>query len=981
MRALAVLIARLAGAGLIACLAAAAAHAAPLGEARQLTFDGARSGEGYFSHDGRRMIFQSERTPGNPFYQMYVLDLATGDVERISTGVGKTTCGWLHPDGRHALFASTQYDPEAEAKMRAELDFRASGGSRRYAWDYDPAYDLVERDLETGELRRLTEAEGYDAEGAWSPDGSRIVFASNRRAYAGALSAEDAARLERDPAWFMDLYVMGADGSGLRRITDAPGYDGGPFWSADGERIAFRRFSEDGARAEIYTIRPDGTDERRLTDLGAMSWAPFFHPSGAYLIFATNLHGFSNFELYMVDAEGACEPVRVTEREGFDGLAAFSPDGRRLSWTSNATGSGNSQIFVADWDHDAALKRLAASPLRARGAGPLDGTSPDIEAADLRRHVVALASEEMAGRLTGTEGERAAAAYVAAALEGLGLAPEGDDGTMIQRFPFTAGVALGDGNRLDLSIDGAVATLALGDDWSPTAFSKVGTTETTPVVFAGYGLVAPAEGPAAGDAPGLDSYGDLDVTGKWVLLWRGLPGDVTAERRTHLSRFADLRYKASVAKARGAAGVIFAPPLRDGFDDGLPRLAYEAASGETGIPVLAVDRAAMRRMLSVLGADLEPMAAEIEAGRSGGRDLIGVAAAATVALDFERKEGRNVLGRLDLDGLPPDAPGARPPLLVGAHLDHLGRGETSGSLARGDEQGRIHYGADDNASGVAAMIEVAQHLAALRDPGRLDGARLDGARDVIFAAWSGEELGLLGSAHYVGALARARGGESLADTISAYVNLDMVGRLRDRLIASGLASSPVWAREIERRNVVVGLPIVATDDVYLPTDATELYLKGVPTLSLFTGAHAEYHTPRDTPDTLNYEGARDVARLVALIARSLAASADEPAYVEVARPAGQGGRRRGAVYLGTIPDYATEDVAGVPLSGVVKGGPAEAAGVRGGDVVVALAGQTLGNIYDYVCALNGLKPGEPVPIVVERQGARVTLEVTPGVRE
>ncbi|NBB70750.1 MAG: peptidase M28, partial [Alphaproteobacteria bacterium] len=350
---------------------AAAADTALISDARQLTFEGERAGEGYFSADGKRMIFQSERADGNPFYQIYVLDLVTGDVDRISTGVGKTTCGWIHPSGDKALFASTQFDPEAEAKMQAELEFRASGETRRYSWDYDPTYEIVATDLDEGGYTRLTDARGYDAEGAYSPDGERIVFASNRHAYAADLSADEQARLERDPAYFMDLYVMDADGTNVRRLTDAPGYDGGPFWSADGDKIVWRRFSEDGARAEVYTMNTDGTGERQITDLGVMSWAPFFHPSGEYIVFATNLQGFANFELYLVDAAGEKQPVRVTNREGFDGLATFTPDGETISWTSNATPEDQSQIFIGDWDHQAALELIADAPLRdARATAP-----------------------------------------------------------------------------------------------------------------------------------------------------------------------------------------------------------------------------------------------------------------------------------------------------------------------------------------------------------------------------------------------------------------------------------------------------------------------------------------------------------------------------------------------------------------------------------------------------------------------------------
>ena len=946
-----------------------AGAASPISDARQLTFEGERAGEGYFSADGSKMIFQSERTEGNPFFQMYLFDLETGDVERLSTGVGKTTCGWLHPDGERALFATTQFDPKAKEKMEAELEARATGEDRRYSWDYDPTYEIVETDLEEGGYKKLTDARGYDAEGAYSPDGEQIVFASNRHAYARDLSEAEAERLERQPSYFMDIYVMDADGTDVRRLTDAPGYDGGPFWSADGEQIVWRRFSEDGKTAEIYTANADGTEITQITDMGVMSWAPFFHPSGDYIIFSNNKQGFANFELYIVDAEGRKQPVRITDREGFDGLPTFAPDGETISWTSNATSSGNSQLFIADWDHQQALAMLEQAPLADRAQAPaIDGTAPEIRTADLKRHVEALTAEEMAGRLTGTEGAERATAYVADAFRGLGLEPAGTDGGFFQPFEFTAGVALAEGNRLSVSVDGQAHDLPVEERWRPLAFSEPGSVEETGVTFAGYGIVAPE----TGEAPGLNSYREIDVEGQWVLIWRGMPGELSQERRTDLSRFADPRYKASVAKANGAAGVIFAPPPREDFPDTLPRLSYEASSGSANLPVLAVDRQAMTRMLSILGDELDDVAAKLDKGEAGGRRLIGVQAKAEIALDQETRTGRNVLARLDLDGKPADE--GRPPLVIGAHVDHLGRGETAGSLAGAEAEGEIHPGADDNASGVAALIEVAQWLKARQD-------ELDGARDVILAAWSGEELGLLGSSHFADAMADAAGREDLAELVSAYLNMDMVGRLSDEVIAGGVASSPIWEREIERRNAVVGLPITTSADTYMPTDATAFYLRGVPILSLFTGAHEDYHRPADTADKLNYEGLKDIARFTALVGRSRALDADEPAYVERERPGGEGGRRMGGVKLGTIPDYAEEGVTGVPLSGVVKGGPAQEAGLKGGDVVIELAGQDLENIYDYVRVINGLKPGEEVAVTVRRDGEPVELAITPTRRE
>ena len=936
---------------------------------RQLTFEGKRAGEGYFSADGTKMVFQSEREPDNPFYQIYLMDMETGDIDRVSPGHGKTTCAWIHPSNDKVLFASTQDDPAARDKMQAELDFRASGQTRRYSWDYDAAYDIQELDLKSGTYRNLTAVEGYDAEGAYSPDGKRIVFASNRAAYAVSLGAEETAKLERDPAYFMDIYTMNADGSDVRRLTDVPGYDGGPFWSADGKQIVWRRFSEDGARAEVFTMDADGGNQRQITDLGVMSWAPYFHPSGDYIVFATNLQGFANFELYLVAADGRGEPVRVTERDGFDGLPVFTPDGKRISWTSRPKGKG-SQIFIADWNDAKARQMLGltgGSGVDNSGPTPrMADTAPAIRQADLRAHVAALASDAMEGRLTGTAGELAATAYVAGAFKAFGLAPAGDNGSYFQNFDFTAGVSLGAGNALEIGgVD--LPALKLNGNWRPLAFSRTGAADRAGVSFAGFGLVAPA----SGDHAAFDSYGDTDVAGKWVMLWRGMPNRIDTELRVHLSRFADLRYKASVARSKGAAGVIVAPAPGIDYTDELPKLTYESASGIAGLPVVAVDRAIADAMLAKVDGVAKLVDALDKGENQPAVDVGDITISARIALTFEKRQGRNVLARLDL-GAPENAA----LLVVGAHVDHLGRGETSGSLARSEEKGEIHYGADDNASGVAALIEIAQKLASDHQAGKIKGAR-----NILFAAWSGEELGLLGSSHFVDALAKSAGQEDLKGLVSAYLNMDMVGRLRDKLTLSGLGSSPVWAREIERRNAVVGLPVAPSDDTYLPTDATEFYLAGVPILAAFTGAHEEYSTPRDRAETLNYEGLEKIARLMALIARSQARAGKAPAYIAVKKPSGERARRTSGVFLGTIPDYTEEGQTGVPLSGVVAGGPADKGGLRGGDVIVEFAGAELANIYDYVRVLNGLKVGEAVEVVVIRDGERRTLQVVPAVRE
>lgn len=1011
-------------------------EAAFLTGVRQITFEGRRAGESYFSADGRQMVFQSEREPGNPFYQIYLMDMDTGDVERISTGIGKTTCAWIHPTAKQVLFASTQDDPEARHKQQAELDFRASGKDRRYSWDYDENYDLFVYDRPSQGYKNLTKTTGYDAEGSWSPDGKSIVFASNRAAYDQQLSPEMQATRKRDPSFFIDVYIMRSDGTHVRQLTHTQGYDGGPFFSPDGARICWRRFSENGALAEIMTMNVDGTDERQLTRLGAMSWAPFYHPSGDYLIFTTNRHGFGNFELYLVDAQGKSQPVRVTSTDGFDGLPVFTPDGQQLAWTSNRTANKQSQILMARWNDSHARKSLGLgpatpaatadrakeviAPATAAASAAVTRTTSDFSPQDILRHVDYLCRPELGGRLTGTPGELMATAYVAAYMHGLGLEPAGDrtkanhgangsDGAKwYQPFEFTAGVSLGKGNALAAGSKHYV----VDKDWRPMAFSRLGPIEPAGVVFAGYGIVAPA---ADGQAE-YDSYVHLDVKHKWVVVLRFMPEDISAERRQQFSAHSSLRYKAMVARDKGAHGLIVVSGPTAKVNDELVRLQMDGSLAGASIPLISVTNQVAMEWFAKSKKDLSNLQQQLDTGEPMmGFELPGITLGGHVSIEQIKRRGRNVLGVLRVADKP-----TKQQIIVGAHVDHLGRGGGGSSLAREDEANQIHAGADDNASGVAAMLEIAQYLTSLQRNGAL-GAK----RDVVFAAWSGEELGLLGSANYAqqraataghgqahaqgsagpasfehGETTGERGGRyteqvsknnankpggvhspgSLYPEIAACLNLDMVGRLDKKLILQGIGSSSVWTAEIERRNVPVGLPITLQSDSYLPTDASTFFMRGVPILSAFTGSHGEYHTPRDTPDRLNYDGAAQIARLMALITRSLARRDAAPDYVPQVGPEKRT-RARLRAYLGTIPDYAETDIKGVKLSGAAKGGPAAQGGARAGDIVVELAGKTIENIYDYTYAIEALKIGQEVTLTVRRADKLVKLKVTPGSRE
>ena len=979
---------------------------------RQIIFEGKRSGEGYFHPDGKLLIFQSEREADNPFYQMYLLDLLSGETSRVSPGTGKTTCGFFQPGTGRVLFASTHADPEALAKQKAELEFRASGKQRRYSWDYDAAMDIWSCNQDGTQLVNLTHSLGYDAEGSYSPDGKQIVFCSLRSAFPlEKLPPEQRARYDKDPAYFGDIYIMSANGSNVRRLTDAPGYDGGPFFSPDGTRIIWRHFDESGMFADVWTMKTDGTDKRRITDFKSMSWAPFYHPSGKYIIFTSNKLGFSNFELFIVDVNGEHEPVRVTHTDGFDGLPVFSPDGRKLCWTSGRTTDGKSQLFLADWNDGAALKALHEAPLRgsqvaaAKSAGdkadaPAPGVpaaevselSPDIRAEDLKYEASWLADPARDGRATGTPGAKFAADFLTGYFKTLGLKPLAGD--FREPFEFNSGARVeASQSLLTVSADGKDIAFALDKDFRPLAFSENASTEGE-VVFAGYGLSVPEDAKNAR----YNSYDSLDVKDKIVLFFRYVPESVDAPRRAQLNRYAGLRYKAMMARERGAKAVLVVTgPTSPGAGE-LLALTDDGSHSGSGIVAASISMAVANAMLAPSGRNLKDLQAGLDAESphaEAGFVLPKIRVKVGVGIEHLKGTDRNVVAVL------PPGGGSDEYVIVGAHYDHLGHGGKGSSMARSGEEGKIHPGADDNASGTAVVMELAAAFAAPAgvkpthpearkgDPGAANastGAAVPNGelkiaapkphRGVIFALWSGEEIGLIGSAAF------CEKPPVPLEKVVAYVNFDMVGRLRDnKLTMQGVGSSSLWRKELEKRNIAAGFNLVLQDDPYLPTDTTSFYPKHVPVLNFFTGAHEDYHRPTDTPDKLNIEGMERIAKFARQIVLDLVTAPDRPDFARVERSEQAAGSRDTLrAYLGTIPDYAAE-VKGVKLSGVRAGGPAEKGGLKGGDVIVEFAGQKIANIYDYTYALDAVKIGVAVKVTVERDGQRVELNVTPEARK
>jgi Tol biopolymer transport system component len=946
-----------------------------LGRVRQLTFEGKRAGEGYFSPDGAAIIFQAEREAENPFYQIYVLSLETGDVRRVSPGTGKTTCAFFHPkDADRVIFASTHLDPDAVAKQKEELALRESGKQKRYAWDYDETYDVFQTRRDGTEPVRLTSTAGYDAECSYSPDGKWIVFSSTRDAYPlDALPAEDRERAELDLSYFAEIYLMRADGSEPRRLTREPGYDGGPFFTPDGKRVVWRHFNVEGTIADVFTMKPDGSDRRQLTDFGAMSWAPFFHPSGDYVIFTSNKLGFSNFELYIVDGRGAKDPVRVTFTDGFDGLPVFAPDGERLAWTSNRTPDKQSQLFVADWDHQAARAALKAAPARVIHAGaPMEKSprqewmgSSEILAGELKRHVDYLASDQLEGRLTGSPGEQAAAAYIARRFELLGLREAGAESGYYQSFPFTSGVKLVAGaNTMTLRVGKESRALEVDKDFRPLAFSENATVEGA-IAFVGYGLKTPGD---AGTP--YNSYAGFDVKDKIVLALNYVPEGVSMERRMELNRYSGVRYKAMLAREAGAKALLLVTGPASPKAGALQAMGFDQSLAGSGIPVVSISGETADMLFRAHDKPLKDLQSELDVENPHAMaqfDFKDATARVTVEIEREKSTGRNVIGYLPAGRDEATAPY----LVVGAHYDHLGRGESS-SLARKGEEGQIHNGADDNASGTAVLLELAAAITDMRarHPDMFPFG-------VVFAAWSGEELGIIGSNYF------AAHPTIPWERVAAYVNFDMVGRLKDNtLLLQGVGSSPAWKGSIEKCNVAAGFNAKLQEDPYLPTDATAFYTHGVPVLSVFTGSHEDYHRPTDDTETLDYDGMERIAKLSCNILMDVEAKGERPVYAKVERPKDDSGARAGMrIYLGTIPDYAEGDIEGVKLSGVRAGGPADKAGLKGGDVIVEFAGKVIKNIYDYTYALDAMKIGVPVPIVVLRGGQRVTLEVTPEARQ
>jgi Iap family predicted aminopeptidase len=885
-----------------------------LTDLRQLTHGG-ENAEAYWSFDGTELILQARPTGEgcDRIFRMRVGDDPPVLVP-VSSGRGATTCSYFLPGNKRVVFASTHLGGAA-CPPRPDR-------SQGYVWALYDSYDIFRAELDGSALTRLTETPGYDAEGTVCKKDGTIVFTSVR---------------DGD----LDLYRMGADGKNVRRLTSTLGYDGGAFFNEDCTKIVWRASRpREGAeldeykrllsrglvrptKLEIYVANADGTDPMQITYLDAASFAPFWHPSQRRIVFSSNYGDPKGreFDLWGIDIEGT-NLERITFAAGFDGFPMFSPDGQYLAFSSNratAPGAHDTNVFVARWV-DTPPKRYV-----------------ELAADRILSDVKWLADPAREGRGVGTAGLVEAGAYLERRYRELGLAPAGDRGGYRQSFGVTTGVEV----RPDTSlrIDNApIAASAI----APVGYSASGEAKGE-VVLAGYGISAPELG--------VDDYAKLQVRGKVVVVRRFVPETDKFADQGVQRRYGDLRHKAWTAREKGAKALIVVdaplpPPdvktWKAPDEAPLPSPQPEGY-GDAGIPVVVVKRAALAGTLDRLLKKM-PVRAELK-----------------VSLAAMQKEAFNVVARLSAGA--PESQRLPGVVVIGAHYDHLGYG---GRDSLSPEQHVPHGGADDNASGTAVLLEAARVLSARKG---------DLRRDVVFASFSGEESGVLGSTHFTRS---PPSGIAVAEVV-AMINLDMVGRLREnRLRVLGTDSADEWPRLVELACAKSRLECTPGGDGFGPSDQTPFYAAGVPVLHLFTGAHGDYHKPSDTPDKINAAGAAQIAETASALAAAVGAREGRLSLKRAPAPSPRGDVRSFNASLGTIPDYAGPPAGqkGVLLAGVRPGGAAEAGGLVRGDILVRLGSHEIGSVEDLMYVLNASRPGERVKAIVLREGRQLELDVT-----
>jgi Zn-dependent M28 family amino/carboxypeptidase len=581
----------------------------------------------------------------------------------------------------------------------------------------------------------------------------------------------------------------------------------------------------------------------------------------------------------------------------------------------------------------------------------------DLVIARMRADLTFLASDACQGRGPDTVGIDKAADYIAAAFGSAGLKGAMPDGSYFQPFTVRGSPSLAPGARVSLAGPTEMNDLKLDEQFQAIGLSGSGTV-TAPIVFAGYGITCPE--------PAYDDYHGLDVADKIVLLIRRAPrygskDHPFADDQT-VQQHAALQTKIANAAKHKAAAVLL---VNDASEKDDPLMDFGYASGAAGnIPAVQIKRSFADRMLK---SSLHKSLAEVEEAIAkdltpAGAKLPGWTATVSITVDRRKIPVKNVVGVLGGAG-----PLANETVVIGAHYDHLGYGgRGTGSLS--SDKHSIHHGADDNASGTTAIIELARRFGADKDR---QGRRL------VFIAFSGEEMGLLGSKHYVDHPLFP-----LESTV-AMLNLDMVGRLtvdpkteKGKLEVGGTGSAKEFDALIDKLNGRYGFDMRKNKSGVGPSDHTSFYLKGVPVFFLFTGLHRQYHKPTDTVDLINFAGMKQVTDLAEELARQLATTSPRPEYVKGMGSMFTGGRMS-VPRIGFMPGNYDDEADGVLVGSVTKDGPGDKGGLKDNDRIIAVAGEPVKNMTMYMQVMGKRKRNEPVEITIERKGEKVKLTVTP----
>ena len=572
--------------------------------------------------------------------------------------------------------------------------------------------------------------------------------------------------------------------------------------------------------------------------------------------------------------------------------------------------------------------------------------NPQITSEEIKEHLQYLASDEMKGRFSGSPEAYKAGEYIKEDFQRHGL-KAAFAGNFFQEFPFIEKVELTKNNSLSLNVNGESEALKINKDFTTAPFSgkqKI----NSDLVFTGYGISAPKLS--------YDDYEGIDVKGKVVLVMRYHPEHDSA--RSDFDRYSTFRYKASVAKEKGAIGIIFVNghvPKND--EDELMALRYDGAAGIQDFSALQIKRDVVDRLFKSAGMNFAEVQNKIDASKKPDSfqfDNVNVSGE-TETKEIERT-ARNVGGFLEGN----DPVLKKEYIVIGAHYDHLGIDQMlQASMYKGKDK-QIHNGADDNASGTTGLLEIAEKIASVKDQLK---------RSIIFLAFSGEEEGILGSTYYT------NNPSVPLENIVAMLNMDMIGRLDSLkdLTVIGAGTSSKWKELLNEKNKY-GFKLALDESGTGGSDHQAFSIKDIPVLFFFTGMHSDYHKPSDDWEKINFTGEEDVCKYVDDIAMAIDQFEKRPDYVKVEAPSENRRETRAKVSVGTVPEFGYNG-SGYKISGVTDGGAAAKAGMKGGDVIVKFGPKTVNNIYDFMYAIGDYKAGDKVDVVVLRDGKEVTLKV------